>query len=211
MPVSPELNERMKAESRQKIMEAGLRLFAEKTIEAVNMGDIAKEAKLGQATVYRLFDKKPDVVLAVSAWAWDEYRKKNTMAADKSTMTSAEVFEFYLESFIDMYRNHRDLLRFNQYFNAYVKREGIPPERMQPYKEVIDSVEERFHQNYLLGEKDGTLRTEIPEKEMFSATLHLMLAAVTRYAVGLVYDAGIDPERELRLLKEMLMERYTVQ
>ena len=61
-----------------------------------------------------------------------------------------------------------------------------------------------------MGEQDGTLRTDVPEKKMFSLTLHLMLAAVTRYAVGLLYDAGIDPEEELTELKDMLMRRYTV-
>ena len=43
---------------------------------------------------------------------------------------------------------------------------------------------------------------------MFSTTLHLMLAAVTRYAVGLVYEGGTEPEKELTVLKEMLMGRY---
>ena len=45
---------------------------------------------------------------------------------------------------------------------------------------------------------------------MFSATLHLMLAAVTRYAVGLVYLRGPDPEQEL-LLRDLLVERFTIQ
>ena len=80
---------------------------------------------------------------------------------------------------------------------------------MKPYEDVINSLQERFHQNYLLGEKDGTLRTDISEKRMFATTLHLMLAAVTRYAVGLVYDVGIDPEEELDVLKKMLMREYT--
>ena len=45
---------------------------------------------------------------------------------------------------------------------------------------------------------------------MFSTTLHLMLAAVTRYAVGLVYipENGLDAEKELEKLKEALLMRY---
>ena len=39
---------------------------------------------------------------------------------------------------------------------------------------------------------------------MFSTTLHLMLAAATRYAIGLVYipESGFDAEKELEKLKE---------
>ena len=49
-----------------------------------------------------------------------------------------------------------------------------------------------------------------PEEEMFSTTLHLMLAAVTRYAVGLVYipEGGFDAEKELEKQKEALLIRY---
>ena len=205
----PELDEKRKAATREKILKTALHMFSEKTIDAVNLKEISKEAGIGMATVYRHFDKKPDLVLAVSAWSWEQYRLGNALKVDKAGMTAAEYFEFYLESFIDLYRNHRDILRFNQYFNAYVKREGIPHDRMKPYEDVINSLEERFHQNYLLGEKDGTLRTDISEKRMFATTLHLMLAAVTRYAVGLVYDVGIDPEEELDVLKKMLMREYT--
>ena len=62
---------------------------------------------------------------------------------------------------------------------------------------------------YETAKQDGTLRTDIPEQKIFSTTLHLMLAAVTRYAVGLIYQGG-EPEEELTALKEMLMQRYTV-
>ena len=205
-----ELYEQMMQATRQKLLETALRVFSERTIDVVNMADVAREAKVGQGTIYRHFDKKPDLVLSVAAWAWTRYREKNARTVDTSGMTAAEVFEFYLESCIDLYRNHRDILRFNQYFNTYVKREGLPGDRMQPYMNVIESLEQRFHQNYLLGQRDGTLRTDIPEKEMFSSTLHLMLAAVTRYSVGLVYDAGIDPEKELEMLKRMLTQEYTI-
>lgn len=206
----PELDEQRKAATREKILETALRVFAEKTIDAVNLTDIAKEAGIGMATVYRHFDKKPDLVLAASTWAWQKYRQENRRAVDRAGMSAAKVFEYFLDAFLDLYRNHRDLLRFNQYFNAYVKLEGIPPERMKPYADVMNGLAAQFHTIWTMGEQDGTLRTDVPEKKMFSLTLHLMLAAVTRYAVGLLYDAGIDPEEELTELKDMLMRRYTV-
>ena len=63
---------------------------------------------------------------------------------------------------------------------------------------------------YEKGMEDHTLKSEIDEEEMFSTTLHLMLAAVTRYAVGLVYvpENGYDPEKELNTLKEALKHIY---
>ena len=63
---------------------------------------------------------------------------------------------------------------------------------------------------YEKAERDHTIRTDEPEEKMFSTTLHLMLAAVTRYAIGLVYipESGFDAEKELEKLKEALLMRY---
>ena len=48
---------------------------------------------------------------------------------------------------------------------------------------------------------------------MFSGLFHIMLAAVTRYAVGLVYisENSLNPENELIMLKELLLSRYASQ
>ena len=51
------------------------------------------------------------------------------------------------------------------------------------------------------------------EEEIFSIILHLMLAAVTRYAVGLVYipESGFDAEKELERMKIALLHEYEEQ
>ena len=72
----------------------------------------------------------------------------------------------------------------------------------------IRNVARIITETYRKGQRDGTLRTDMPEKEMFSATLHLMLAVVTRYAVGLAYSQGACIESELLLQKDMLMRRF---
>ena len=123
--------------------------------------------------------------------------------------TAADVYAFFLDSFLRLYRERADLLRFNQFFNVYVRSEKIDAGHLRPYGGMIDALRERFRAVYEKGRQDGTLRTDYPEEVIFSATLHLMLAVVTRYAVGLVYDAGVVPEEELRLQKRMLLREFT--
>ena len=123
-------------------------------------------------------------------------------------LAAAGIFEAYLDSFLALYRNHQNLLRFNQFFNIYLVSEAISEEEMEPYLDMVKGLERRFGKIYQKARQDGTLRTDIPQKKMFSATLHLMLAVVTRYAVGLVYNDETDAEEELLLQKEMLMRRF---
>ena len=191
------------------IMKESFKLFSEHGIEAVTMPQIADASGVARASIYRYYATKLDLVVAISTLVWE----KNTIEArDKvraASMTAAEQYEFFLQNFIDLYREHSDILRFNQFFNVYLANHKPNAEVIEPFTQVIKSLEGMFHNMYSKGREDGTLKTDISENEMFSSSLHLMLAAVTRYAIGLVYNDGVDPEHELLLLKDMLMERYT--
>ena len=196
------------AERRQRIVEVAFPVFAERTIERVTMNDIADACGIGVATVYRHFSTKPALVLAVGTWAWETYLMEVSGRIDPEGMTGAEHFRFFLDSFLDLYRNHKDLLRFNQFFNIYVQSEQPQAEQMGPYLEMVRGLTAEFHEIYRKGQRDGTLRTDQPEQELFTTVVHLMLAEVTRYAVGLVYLDGSDPEQELILLRDLLLGRF---
>lgn len=199
--------------TRSRFLEKAYELFTTKNIESVSMIEVAKACNNGTTTLYRYYSTKQKLVVAVATWKWEEYLKVNQErrpSADFRGMTAVEVFEFFLDSFLEMYRNHRDMLRFNQFFNIYIQSEHMDLEVLKPYQEIIRRLAEQFHVIYLKAELDGTIRTDVPEVEMFSAMLHLMLAAVTRYAVGLVYkpESGFDEESELKILKEALLWKY---
>ena len=202
------------AAKNQRILENGFRIFAENSIEKVTMSDVAKAAGVAVSSLYRYYNTKPTLVMAISTWAWNEYTKENARKATESgkpDRTAAEMFDFYLESFLDLYYNHKNLLRFNQFFNTYLLSVAISEEERMPYIDMIRGLEARFGEIYDKGRQDGTLRTDIPEKQLFSLTLHLMLAIVTRYAIGLVYQNDkTDPETELRMQKELLLAKFTV-
>ncbi|MBR5421211.1 MAG: TetR/AcrR family transcriptional regulator [Lachnospiraceae bacterium] len=198
---------------RRELLEKGFEVLSQKSIESVAMQDVADAVGCGIATLYRYFDKKQGLVVAVATWKWEQFQEENRKrrpGGDFGGMSAAEIFEFYLDSFLELYRKHSDLLRFNQFFNVYVRDEQIGTATLQPYQDMIRNTRERFHMIYRKAQQDKTIRTDTPEEEMFSTTMHLMLAAVTRYAVGLVYtpESGFDPEKELAVQKEMLMERY---
>ena len=209
MGFDPKKDEQQKAETRQRIIETGFRIFSEKTIDAVNLTEVAEAAGVGMATVYRHFSGKTPLVIAIGAWSWDSFQQDYLQRQSAKRMTGAEDYEFFLDAFIDLYVNHRDILRFNQFFNIYVMREGIPEKDVfAPYKKTLLTMTKRFHQTYELGKKDGTLKTEAGEKRIFLRSLHLMLAVITRYSVGLVYEGDEDPKEEIILLKDMLLREY---
>lgn len=200
-----------KAKRREEMLATAFRLFSERNIDSVQMQDIAKETGYTTRSLNRYFRTKDELVVAVSTWAMESFTSVNRARSPEKTGTAAETYAFFLDSFLRLYREHSDILRFNQHFNIYVKSRRVDAEQMQPYSGMIDAIKARFHAVYRKGEQDGTLRTDIPEDKMFSATLHLMLAVVTRCAAGLAYDTGVDPEEELLFQRNMLLQAYTKQ
>ncbi|SFG74540.1 TetR/AcrR family transcriptional regulator [Oribacterium sp. WCC10] len=203
------------AKKRKAFIEKAYELFSKSNIESVSLQDIAEATDYGIATLYRYFVNKPTLVIETASWKWQQIMNENKErrpSKDFSGMTAADILEFYLDSFITLYKEYPDVLRFNQFFNIYIRSENVSTDSVDNYHLFMSELADRFHLIYVKAGQDHTVRTDIPEEDMFSVTLHLMMAAVTRYSVGLVYipNKGFDAEKELLVLKEMIMNRYTV-
>ena len=201
-----------KAQRRQQILKAAFRLFSERGIEPVMMPEVAEASDVSRATLYRYYASKTELVLAVGTWTWSEYiQAKIASDATRKSDTAAEGLKTYLDSFLDLYRGYPDILRFNYNVNSYLRYAGVSDQQKAFYLTIVDQLRSHFHDLYQQGLTDGTLNTSISEEAMLSGSFHIMLAAVTRYAVGLVYvsDQGSNPEDELVMLEELLLTRYT--
>jgi len=204
------------AAKRQAFLDAAFELFTEKGIEAVSLDSIAQKSGFGIATLYRHFTNKASLVVDLATQKWEDYIRgydSTVSRENKAHMTGAEYLRYYLDSFLDLYRNHREMLRFNYDLNSFLRRQEQDRGYLKPYLLVVDGLGEAFHEVYERGVRDGTLNTDISETTMFSSSFHIMLAAVTRYAVGLVYilEQGSDPETELVMLEKLLLKEYTRQ
>lgn len=214
MSKNRERDEAIKARCRLSAMESAFRLFSEKGIEAVKMADIVADCGVSRQSLYRYFSTKTDLVIAIGVWKWKEYISNYVAQLPSKRFekfTAAERMKLYLDSFIDLYLNHKDFLRYNYYFNSFLANERPNPAQNRSYVDVVEQLKEAFHGLYEAGRIDRTLRADLPESVMFSSSFHIMLAAVTRYAMGLVYvtEDGA-PERELLLLEEALLKMYTL-
>ena len=55
----------------EEVLDAAYKLFTKNSIEAVSMTDIADEAKIGVATIYRYFGTKQQLVICTVAREWE--------------------------------------------------------------------------------------------------------------------------------------------
>ena len=200
---------------REAMLREGFRLFSKKGIEPVTMQEVANACGVGIATLYRYYNAKPLLVVDIATKKWEEFAEFVNLEQtrrDVKSMNAAENLEFYLDFYTELYKNHKDMLRFNQNFNNYVMHEGIPAEQLAPYLKAIGNFAGMFHGIYEKGKKDGTIRTDLSEEKMFASTSHIMLAVAVRYAQGLLYASETEEDRteEYELLKRMILREYVI-
>ena len=88
----------------QHILEVAFLLFSERGIEPVTMPEVAKASGVGRATLYRYFETKLDLVVAIGTWTWEKYITMHNTSIPKEEMdlmTGAQRLRFYLDSFLD--------------------------------------------------------------------------------------------------------------
>ena len=103
-----------KDERREKIIDVAFRLFVDKKIESVTMGEIAKEAGIGRATLFRYFPGKLELVIAVNTKEWKEYFDELDQKRPMSSVGDIPAIGrliFTLDSFIEMYQTHKALIQ----------------------------------------------------------------------------------------------------
>lgn len=200
------------SERNRKILETAFRIFVERKIEPVSMGEIAEAAGIGRASLFRYYPNKLELVIAVCAKEWKEYMDELDRTRPISSVGEIPAIDrliFTLDSYIDMYQNHKALLQYNDNFNYYVSHMGVSKdnESLTEFHKALYSVNTRLHMMYEKAKADHTFRTDLPEEEFMRVTVHTMMAACEYYAEGFIWgsEENRDYTPELLILKEMIL------
>lgn len=202
-------------ERKLKILDTAFDIFVEKTIEAVSMGEIAEAAGVGRATLFRYYPSKLELVIEVCGKKWKDVFDKLDESRPISSVGEISALDrliFTLDSYIEMYRNYKELLCYNDNFNHYVSRVGRDNEHLAAFHESLYSVNVRLHNMFEKAKEDKSFRTDIPEGEFLRVTVQTMMGAGEHYAKGFIWgsEKGRDYTPELLRIKEMILNYATM-
>lgn len=174
---------------------------------------VADNCNMGVASIYRYFGTKKELVIAVAAKKWREYYselQKYYKELNVDKMTAAQELEFYIDRYIDLYKENSDLLNFNANFGIYIGSEDTTKDEMRPYNSIIDKFVNRFHMLYKKAQDDKTIRTDISERSLFYNIMYTMMSALSKYSTNIIHSADQDRnyEKEICQLKDMYLEYY---
>ena len=130
---------KIKDKAKDFIIEEACRLFLEKSISGVTMSDIAKEVGVGDATMYRYFGTKQNVVMAVAVkLAKEVYENYFANQGEKSGYERIKDF-FY--RYLEIFKSHNSYFSFIRDFDAFILTEA---KEKFDYESEIDLYRDRF-------------------------------------------------------------------
>lgn len=197
----------------ERIMLSAFSLFSHSGIDAIAMTDIAKNAEIGVASLYRYFETKDEIAIRTAMWAWENHKKVILPLLEDSGFyekNGIRQLEEILELFIKLYQNEPDFFRYIYFFDAYVVCQKIDAERLIPYQKIIESVQKIIAEAIHKGIKDGSISAGYrnSEKELYYSIMHTIFAASQKLSLSgkmLKMDKENNDIEQLRLLGKIIL------
>lgn len=210
MPRNIEKDTHEEARRRKQILEAGFRLFSEQGIENVSMNAVAAAAEVGPTTLFKYFQTKEKLVVAISGMAWSAVWQESyaQIGLEQYAQLSAyEMIRIYTENMIHLYQKKPALLRFSGNYKTFINRQHTKNEDLKEHLDPLESIHVVFRIAYQRAQTDHSIRTDIPEDVLFTTIAIGMLAMAERYAQGIVWASRgeEDHTQELRIAQEMIL------
>lgn len=130
----------MKEDTKTKIINTAIKLFAEKGFSDTSMSQIANNADVGKGTIYWHFDSKEDLFLSIIREKGQSYFEK-VLALDESDLEPEEIIYQYIKDRIEFIENNYEVARMLINNNDVINREfkEIMQNRHQKMVSVLEN------------------------------------------------------------------------
>jgi len=135
------------------ILDAAVRVFAERGYEATRVGDIAKQAGVAYGLVYHYYGSKDAVLDAVFREAWGRLLAAVALA-EQTGQDAAEQLELVVKIVLRAWRDDPDLVRL-------LVREVTRSHHIQDDLDEIARAFESLERIVRRGQEEGTFRPEL--------------------------------------------------
>ena len=197
----------------ERILLSAFSLFSHNGFETIAMTDIAKDAEIGVASLYRYFATKDEIAIRTAIWSWEKQKQLILPILDDSGYYKkngldqlAEIFELFCK----LYQSVPDFFRYIYFFDAYIVCQKIEAEILIPYQEVIQSVQSIINDAIHKGIEDSSISSKFKgkEKQLYYSLMHTFFSASQKLSLSakmLKMDEINNDVQQLQLLSNVLI------
>ena len=201
--------ENIKNQKKEDVIGAALKVFCEQGIDNTKMTDIAEQANIGIASLYRYFKTKPDIAVEAACRLWQEEIKtinEFSSAKVQRAVTGKEQVESILQLFLELYYYHKEFLKFLDEFDRYIVKEQVPLENLKEYEKSIIDLKTVMITAIERGRRDGSIRKDFDAEKYYFSTTHALMTLCQKLVLRgklLESDDIIQGEQQIQLIIEM--------
>lgn len=178
------------------VLETAYKMFSHAAIDSISMTDIAEEAHIGVATIYRYFGTKQNLVILAGAYALRSRVSLVMQRFEEQEMaqrSGLEQIEFLLMGFAQDYESQIDLLRFATNVDQYFLNEDTNKEGLAPYAAAMQPVFDLFYHAFDLANEQGDVVPEYCDRQYQNCCVMALMGAAQKYAANSLF-CGDDIE-----------------
>ncbi|MBO5608686.1 MAG: TetR/AcrR family transcriptional regulator [Treponema sp.] len=213
--------EMLKAERIRHIIECSFGLFADKGIETISMNEIATQAEIGVASLYRYFSTKEDLAIEAAIYAWkieEDLFNKAFSFEGYDDLNGYDQLSSMLDIFTDALATQSSFFRFVNYFDAFIKREKVSPGRLTKYEEAITGLKDIVVGAIKKGRKDGSISfggkkdselAKASDDEIYFTVMHSLFSLAQKLSLSgemLNMNMEVRPEKQMNLAISFFLE-----
>lgn len=150
--------------AKDNIISTAFKLFSENGIHNVALVEIAKQSKIGVATIYRYFGNKKNIINECANDIWSQINKlvqEKISSSTFSELTGIEKTQELLTMFCDLYKNNKQYLKFISEYDAYIAQEVLSEEEATKYNENFLVFHRIGLEIFKEGIQDNTIKDDI--------------------------------------------------
>ncbi|WP_406034711.1 TetR/AcrR family transcriptional regulator [Treponema saccharophilum] len=201
------------------IVECAFGLFAEKGIESISMNEIAVQAEIGVASLYRYFQTKEDLAIeaAIYAWGVEERVFSGVFSTEEyGSLSGLEQIRSLLEVFQDAVVTQRSFFSFIYYFDSFITKGDVGAEKLRRYDETVNVTNQLVINAFSKGRKDGSIHLgksgsafpEASDLEICFTMMHSLFCVAQKIAISgemLQMDRAFEGRRQIEILINMML------
>ena len=187
------------------VVEVTTNLFMQRSINDVTIKDIAVEAGVGEATIYRYFANKENIVLACVMMLQEDVGK-HYFKLDEGK-SGYEKLEIFYNSYLDVFKTNPDYFYFIREFDAFMYTQN--PQILKSYEKGIDKYRSDFISAYELGIQDGSIAPIENIEVFYFSTTHSILELCKKLSINkalLTQDKTLKKVAEIECLINLILK-----
>ena len=196
----------LKNERIQRVVEAAKVEFSVNGIKNSKLRVIAKRAKVGEASIYRYFKDKDDLIkiVALSHWQnhaniFDDYYYGQVLIKD----TGIRKVESALNIFQLLYKNNKDFLKFVEEYDNYYSNEELDSS-ISSVQHILHEIKRKIVIIFNEGINDGTINSVVDAEEKFDFMFDVMFATTQKLIVNTGKKIGHDQEYAEKCISDLV-------